>query len=264
MFLHNLGLGLLRRWYIVLAGILVTAAGGLFVWTTVPPSYQATSTAVLLPPSSLVGDKGNPYLYMGGLEQALTVLTVRLSSTEVAGPLLQGHKDLTYSVEKDPTSPGPILHISATGNSQESAMQLLDRVIQVIPGNLQLMQDQLRIPSFSRVEVMTIVQDHTAAVLIKDQLRVLLAAISGGLALTVLVTALLDRVMISRRIRRDERTIQPSEMQALAEAPKASHSVMQRSARRRSPGPAENGQVAVRLPRPSENEVEVPATASKQ
>jgi hypothetical protein len=264
MFLNNLGWGLLRRWYIVLAGILITAAGALFVWTAVPPSYQATSTAVLLPPSSLVGDEGNPYLYMGGLEQVLTVLTVRLSSTEVAEPLLQGRGDLTYSVEKDPASPGPIMLISATGNSQASAMELLDKVVQVIPANLDVMQDQLRIPTFSRVEVMTIVQDHTAVVLIKDQLRVLLAAVAGGLAMTVLVTALLDRVMISRRKQREERPIQPSkQMPALLRKLKTPDVEMQRSARRRAPGAAGRSLVAATGPRPLEHEDELPATASK-
>ncbi|AXJ09296.1 hypothetical protein [Arthrobacter sp. PM3] len=260
MFLHNLGWGLLRRWYFALAGILITAAGALFVWTAVPPSYQATSTAVLLPPSSLVGEKGNPYLYMGGLEQALTVLTVRLRSAEVEEPLIQGRGDLSYLVEKDPASPGPVMLITATAGSQASAMELLEEVVKVIPANLAVMQDQLRIPTFNRVEVMTVVQDHTAVLLIKDQLRVLLAAVAGGLAVTVLVTALLDRVLTSRRKKRDEHRIQASnQVPALLPEPETPNLESQPTARRRAAG-ASKGNLGNALAR--DQEFEIPTATS--
>jgi hypothetical protein len=206
VFLHNLGAGLLRRWYFVLAGVLLTLGGGLFTWSVVPPSYEATSTAVLLPPASLVGEEGNPYLYMGGLDQVLTVLTVRLNSTEVAEPLLQGRGRVEFTVEKNVTTPGPIMLVRATGESRDSAMQLLQDVVAVVPENLIVMQDQLRIPTFSRVDVMTVVQDDEPALMIKDQLRTLLAAVAGGLAMTVLATAVLDRALMNRTIKRGRRT----------------------------------------------------------
>jgi hypothetical protein len=72
------------------------------------------------------------------------------------------------------------------------------------------MQDQLRIPTFSRVEVMTVVQDETPALMIKDQLRTLLAVVAAGLFLTVLATAVLDRVLTSRKGRKGRRK-QPAE-----------------------------------------------------
>jgi hypothetical protein len=179
--------------------------------------------------------------------------------------LLQGRGDLSYSVAKDPASPGPIMLISATGNSQAGAMELLDEVIKVIPENLAVMQDQLRIPTFSRVEVMTIVQDHTAVLLIKDQLRVLLGAVAGGLAVTVLVTALLDRVMISKKKRRDERLLQPTnQMPTLLQKPQTPHLEIQRSARRRAPGSGERKLVEATGPLTLKQELEVPATASNQ
>ena len=197
MFLNNLGRELLRRWYFVLAGIILTASCGIFAWTAVPPTYQATSTAVLLPPTSLVGETGNPYLFMGGLDQVLTVLTVRLSSTEVAEPLIHGRGNLSYAVEKDPNSPGPIMLITTQGDSKDSAMQLLDDVARVVPENLIVLQDQLRIPTYSRVGLMTIVRDETPVRLIKDQLRLVLGVVALGLTITVLATALLDRIMTS-------------------------------------------------------------------
>ena len=164
-----------------------------------------------------------------------------------------------------PCFPGPVMLITATGNSQASAMELLDEVVQVIPANLAVMQDQLRIPTFSRVEVMTIVQDHTAVLLIKDQLRVLLAAVAGGLAVTVLVTALFDRVMISRRKKKDERRIQSSnQIPPLLENPEAPHLETQPSARRRAAGPGARKLVRATGPLATDQELEIPAAASKQ
>lgn len=225
MFLHNLGWGLLRRWYFVLVGILLTAAGGFVTWTVVPPSYEASSTAVLLPPSSLVGENGNPYLYMGGLDQVLTVLTVRLNSTEVAEPLVHGRGNVAFTVQKDSTVPGPIMLVTATAESRESAMQLLRDVVDIVPENLSLMQDQLRIPTFSRVEVMTVVQDAEPELMLRDQLRTLLAAVAVGLAATVLATAVLDRILTNRKTRKMRRTRSHTEATSTLRQPRGSDMV---------------------------------------
>jgi len=206
MFLHNLGEGLLRRWYFVLAGLLLTGMAAGYTWTAVPPMYRATATSVLVPPSSLVGENGNPYLYMSGLDQALTVLTVRLNSAEVVDPLLQSHRDASLTVEKDVTTPGPIMRVTATDSSREGVMQLLQDAARIVPANLSVMQDQLRIPAFSRVTAMTVVQDDVPALMTKDRLRVILGVIALGLAVTVLGTAVADRMMTRRRNRRGRRT----------------------------------------------------------
>jgi hypothetical protein len=139
---------------------------------------------------------------MGGLDQVLTVLTVRLNSTELAEPLIQSRGNAGFTVERDPTTPGPIMLITATGDSREHAMQLLEDVVRAVPENLSVMQDQLRIPTFSRVQVMTVVQDEVPELMIKDQLRTLLAVLALGLGLTVLATAVLDRARRDRRGRR--------------------------------------------------------------
>jgi hypothetical protein len=202
---------------------------------------------------------------MGGLEQVLTVLTVRLSSTEVAGPLVQGRGNAGFLVEKDPNSPGPIMQITATGDSQDSAMELLGDVVRIIPQNLAVMQDQLRIPTFSRVEVMTIVQDDTAALLIKDQLRMLLAVLAGGLAMTVLVTALLDRVMTSKKKKVGEQHFPASkQIPTLSLKPKLPVVEIQPSSRRHSLDAVGTGPAAAPGPRRLHREPEVPTMASNK
>lgn len=199
MFLHDLGWGLLRRWYFVVLGVLLTACGALFLTDVVPPTYQGTARIVLLPPTSLVTPDGNPFLSLGGLEQALGVLSVRLSSNAVGQQILQGHPGATYVVEKDSMSPGPILLITTESENPESTLQVLDGALKALPENLESLQDQLKIPPSSHITAMTVVRESEPKTVFKSQLRAVLAGVAVGLSMTVLLTGVLDRLLSSRK-----------------------------------------------------------------
>ena len=206
--MHDLGKGLLRRWYFVVLGILLTACGAWFITTVVPPTYKGTARIVLLPPASLVTAGGNPYLFLGGLEQALSVLSVRLSSGSVGEQVLKGHAGRSYAAEKDPLSPGPIMLITTEAESPQSSLKVLDDVLKVVPQNLDGMQDQLNVPASSRITAMTIVRENDPKIDAKSQLRAVLGGAAVGVAMTVLLTGLLDRLLSSlkrgaRRRRQD-------------------------------------------------------------
>lgn len=199
MFLQDLAHGLLRRWYMVLIGIMLTAAAGLFVFRTVPVTFEATSSLVLIPPVTTVSGGSNPYLYMGGLDQALSVLTVRMNSPVVADPILGKDPELSYAMGKDMTTAGPIMVISAAGDTEARTLNVLNQIVKSVPSNMKILQDQLQIPADTRITVMTIVTDTTAKAVNKKQIRSLLTVIAGGLALTLLLTALFDRAFIRLR-----------------------------------------------------------------
>ena len=199
MLLHDLGRGLLRRWYFVVIGVLLTACGALLLASVVPPTHRATARVVLIPPPSLVSADGNPYLFLGGLEQALGVLTVKLSSEAAIEQILQGFPGGSYTAVKDAASPGPIMLITAESESPDSTLQVLDEVLRVVPENLEGMQDQLNIPNSSRITAMTIVREDLPTKVLQSQLRAVLAGVALGLAMTVLLTGLLDRILISRK-----------------------------------------------------------------
>ena len=215
MLLHDLGRGLLRRWYFVVIGVLLTACGALLLSSVVPPTHRATARVVLIPPSSLVSADGNPYLFLGGLEQALGVLTVKLSSDAASEPILQEHPDGSYTAVKDNMSPGPIMLITAESESPEGTMQILDAVLKIVPENLENMQDQLNIPDPSRITALTIVREDATTKVRQSQLRAVLAGVALGLSLTMLLTGLLDRMLNSRKknVGRRHASIQGAEPQ---------------------------------------------------
>lgn len=199
MLLHDLGRGLLRRWYFVVIGILLTACGALLLSSVVPPTHRATARIVLIPPPSLVSSDGNPYLFLGGLEQALGVLTVKLSSNTAGEQILQRYPGGSYSVAKDAVSPGPIMLITAESESPEDTLNVLDEVLRVVPENLDSMQTQLNIPSSSRITALTIVREDVPTKVLQSQLRAVLGGAALGLSMTVLLTGLLDRLLTSRK-----------------------------------------------------------------
>ncbi|MET1063463.1 MAG: hypothetical protein ABWX85_00655 [Arthrobacter sp.] len=199
MLLHDLGRGLLRRWYFVVIGVLLTACGALLLSSAVPATHRATARVVLIPPTALVSADGNPYLFLGGLEQALGVLTVKLSSEAASEQILQEYPDASYTAVKDVMSPGPIMVITAESESPESTLQVLDAVLRIVPENLENMQDQLNIPDPSRITALTIVRDDATTKVLQSQLRAVLAGVALGLSMTVLLTGLLDRLLTSRK-----------------------------------------------------------------
>ena len=142
---------------------------------------------------------GNPYLFLGGLDQALSVLSVRLGSGSVQEEIVKGHAGTGYVAEKDLASSGPIMLITSESESPESSLQMLDDVLKVVPQNLVIMQDQLNVPASSRITAMTIVRENEALIDRKSQLRAVLAAVAVGGCITVLVTGLLDRLITSRK-----------------------------------------------------------------
>jgi hypothetical protein len=152
--------------------------------------------------------------------------------------------------------------VTATGDSRESAMQLLKDVVRIVPENLSLMQDQLRIPTFSRVEVMTVVQDDTPDMMIKDQLRTLLALLATGLALTVLATAILDRVMTTRK-NKGRRTQSAAEPQSFPWNSKIPDHVLEPLTPRSSAG---SGRRVIKSadPHPHDQEFDLQTLASKK
>lgn len=199
MLLHDLGRGLLRRWYFVVIGVLLTACGALLLSSAVPPTHRATARVVLIPPSSMVSADGNPFLFLGGLEQALGVLTVKLGSDAASEQVLQAYPGASYTAVKDAMSPGPIMLITAESESPENSLQVLDAVLKIVPENLENMQDQLNVPDPSRITALTIVRDDATTKVLQSQLRAVLAGVALGLSMTVLLTGLLDRMLISRK-----------------------------------------------------------------
>lgn len=189
----------LARWYIIVAGLILTVAGSYFVYQNASVSYQATASVVLIPPKDSVVIGDNPYLYLGGLDQALGVVAVRMSSSEVSIPLAERFPGAAFTIAKDATTTGPIMAIGVTGNDATRTLTLLDTVVGLVPQQLSELQSTLDVPAGSRISSLTLAQDNQPAVLTKDRTRAVLVVGAAGATMTLLFTAALDKLLVRRR-----------------------------------------------------------------
>lgn len=195
----------LKRWYIIVLGFALVGAGGFWVYQNTPVSYEVTGSVVLIPPrdSVLVGD--NPYLYLGGLEQALGVLSVRMMSSEVMDPLSERFPDTEYTLGKDITTTGPIMSITIVGSDEIHTLEALTNVIELVPQQMASLQDSLDVPEGSRITTQTLAADVKPEVLTKERTRMVAMVGAAGLTAVLLFTALFDRMITFIRNRKKSR-----------------------------------------------------------
>src|SRR5882757_7286153 len=120
---------LLRHWYLTIAGVILTLGLCALAASYVPAKHQAKADVLLLPAAKSVGTGGNPYLELGGLDQAADVLAKAMSDSSTADSLAGAGFTGTYTVERDPTTSSPMVLVTGTDKSAASAMTMMREVV---------------------------------------------------------------------------------------------------------------------------------------
>ena len=209
MLLSQLVRSCLRRWYLVVFGLLATAALTWFAYTSTSATYQIQATAVLLPGSTTVPEAGNGFLYLGGLTPALEVLLRSVNSDGTAQEVLGDAFDdddaaASYEVTRDIDASGPIMRVVATGASQDEARSVLESVLEVIPVRLAELQSDVDVPEGSQMTVLQLSVDNRVEPLTTNRTRIVLGVAASGVVLTVIATGLIDGLILSVRRRREQ------------------------------------------------------------
>lgn len=201
MWLRDMLRSLLRRWYLLLVCLAATAAGTYLVYQAVPVSYSAKGSLVLMPPKTSVGPNGNPYLYLGGMNQALDVLSSKLSAEDTMAPILAAHPGISYSAVPDRSSSGSVVLATVRGADRNDVMSGLAAVMDVVPTTLTAMQITQAVPPDSRISLMTLVVDRQTTTDAKTRTMSVLAAGGGGAALGILLVGFIDGRLLARQAR---------------------------------------------------------------
>ena len=202
----------LRRWYVLVLGLLVTGALTYQVYTTSEPTYEISGTAVLLPGSSTVPEGGNGFLYLGGLNPALEVLMRSANSDATVTEILGDDPGATgYTVERDLDASGPIVLVTATSDSASVARTTLRAVLDVLPERLATLQTDVAVPDAARMSVLDLAVDQEPTALTSDRTRSVLAVVGVGIVATLLLTALVDGLLLSISRRRAARRAKRAE-----------------------------------------------------
>jgi hypothetical protein len=219
-----------RRWYILLAGLIATLAVAYGAFTTIAPSYQAEGRVLLMPPPASVGAKGNPFLFLGGMGQALDVLVERAGAENVVKPINDAHPGTGYTVTVDYSTSAPVVLITATGKDPAATMAVMKAALQTVPDTLQAMQDQADLRDPLRIQTTTLVVDRAPTKNVKNQLTITIIAVGAGAVGTVVLTGFIDGWLVQRRLRHQQ--------------PKASHAALVADG---TPDPSESGDAADEL-----------------
>ena len=196
---------LLRRWYLVLLGLALTAWLPSMALRDVSPTYTLESQVLLLPPETavLVGD--NPYLNLGGLGSIGDVVSRAVGDDDTRRYVQNTTGVIDYTVDLDRSAAAPIVLTtveSTSAASTEAAMKYLQSQLKV---ELRRVQIEAGVKPEALVAEATVTKMDQVRVSHKDQYRAAGVAAAGGLALTVLLIAAVDAALMARRRRRAER-----------------------------------------------------------
>lgn len=197
--------GLLRRWYIVIPGLLIAASVAVGAWFAVPPGYSRSATQLLIPGESSIPEGGNPYLFLGGLAPAADVLVRAVGSENVLNEVVEEHPGIEIEISRDTTTGGPIILISVTAASDAAAEEVLTMLIERTATLLDEFQEEEEIREANRMTVIPVTVDEKSEV--EQRSRLITTAGAGilGTVLTLLVAALVDGASLRRQERNNNR-----------------------------------------------------------
>lgn len=202
MNLMSLVRALMRRWYIVVVGVLIAVGAASVAWQMVPPTYERTATQLLLPGSEIMPENGNPFLYLGGLGPAADVLVTAMTSESDQRAITGGEEDAAILVTRDGSSSGPQLLIVASGASDAEAATVLDAAVAQTAVVLDRLQDLEQIGSDNRIGIKTIAADVSSTL---EQRTRLMLAVGAGFAVLLasfVLVAIVDGRASTRGSRR--------------------------------------------------------------
>ncbi|MDN3310115.1 hypothetical protein QWJ90_04140 [Microbacterium oryzae] len=211
MYFSDLMRGLLRRWYVIVAGLALAGWGASYVYGETPVRYEAGSTLMLLPPQESIDayEGDNPYLILGGLGQALAVLNTRLNSQE-QHELLVPDDDADYGVGGDTSSGAAFLAITTQAGTEEDALALVGQVEAAAETQLALMQQELDVEDISTIGMMRITSDIEATELSSERTQLTLAVAAVGVVLSVVLAGAVEGLATARSRRKAALEVQPA------------------------------------------------------
>lgn len=190
-----------RRWYMTLAGLLVTATLAWTVTDVAPPVYTARALVVLVPSEQAVGKGGNPFLALGGLDLPARVVVAYYESDVARARFASKSSDGEFVVAIEESTRGPVIAVDVTDSTPQHTLATLDRITESIPVELQRLQEEVDAPPKSVVSTLLLAKDERARTDAGGTVRLLIAAVAVGLVGTCIMAVSLDGILRRRRAR---------------------------------------------------------------
>lgn len=272
---------LLRRWYIVLAGLVLTGiAAGTAIYL-VPTEYQTQGQMLLLQPADVSSDGVlvNPFLNLPpSLSVMGSLVAANAMSKDTERDLAENGFTSEYSVALAPGT-GPLLELSTQDTDPALALATLHELIRRMSIVLDDYQAEKQLPQNLLVEPTQLNVSSQAEALPGSKIRALAVIGAVGIIVTLLGAFSVDRIFMKRRKEKAESAAATSTDEPIGSsregrsAPAAAANQKSRRARAGSqvleaidgpppvpPAPPRHGR---RDPRPNDPKTATPLTATR-
>ena len=194
---------LLRRWLVILIGLLLTLGAAGYLYLNTPPRYQATARMLLLLPADARGEEavGSPFLYLpNGLNVLARIVATTPNSQDFHAQMVDRGLTSQYELGVDPTS--PTLTVSVEGADPENVIETRDAVIATMQAELLRVQQEESAPTNQIARGRVYAAESTPEQISGDRMRGVLAVGGAGALLTLLMAFLIDRLIVLRKARK--------------------------------------------------------------
>lgn len=195
---------LARRWYVVILGLLLTA-GLVYVATLAAPSeFRSRALILLLPSEEAVGEGGNPFLALDGLEQPASLVVAYFTSTAAQDEVAAQSATAAYNVVLDAQVRGPVILVQVTDETEAQSLAILGYLTDRVSEELRRLQVDVGAPESSIIGSMLLTRDAEAVEDNGAEVRLVIAALTVGLIGTGFLAFGLDSFVAPRASRRAE------------------------------------------------------------
>jgi uncharacterized protein involved in exopolysaccharide biosynthesis len=191
----------LKRWYIVVAGLVIAGGLGAYVYSQIPPEYERSASVLLIPGEATIPEGGNPYLYLGGLGPASEVLLSTVNAPEIRDAILEDHPGADVVAYKNVTSSGPLISVTATAGSDATATRLVDEMLRTVPEQLDRLQTAAAVPDNARISSLVLGRDEESVIVQKTRLQLTAIAAAAVGILTIIIAGFIDALFDYRQRR---------------------------------------------------------------
>jgi hypothetical protein len=199
-----------RRWYVVIAGLVLTAAMTLGAYQLSPPEHNARALVLLLPPKSDLGKGGNPFLQLSGLEQPASILTGYFSSEPARAEVEKLSPNAQFTVAIDSSTRGPVILVDVTDDTAAATMKVLEYLLGRIPEELTSLQQKVGARQATTIRSMPLVVDRQPKADTSGTLRAMIAALVLGLVATGVTAYSIDGLVQRRRVSKRSARVAPA------------------------------------------------------
>lgn len=220
-----------RRWYVLLPGLLLTAALTVAVAFLVPVSYQSQSTVVLLnSQKATVAYDGNPFLStQTSLTGMADSLARNLNSDGSLRELKARGASGTFEAKLADNAQGPLMWLTVTGTDKARVLAS-DRILTAYAEErLEQFQKQQAVAPKAMIRMTTIVPPQDPVAQTKTRLEYMVMAGGLGFVLSLVAVFWVEARRRPRPSKREEEAAQPAAPEPAAEEPVTEQTMALRS-----------------------------------